>query len=310
MYRIADYVNHREHLYEQLATASRKRALITCGTSQQTEAGGQHDGLVAGHAYGVTAVKKLTTPRGRIPLVRILNPWGSGQAMEWTGDWGDSSPLWDEIPVWTREAFGFTKKDDGEFWMKFDDFCEHFDNVTVLTLGPDFNCNGISESGSLQEVKGRWLPGFNAGGSRNNLVMYATNPQHPITIQDSDVSPDEKGDDEDGRCSVLICLLQSFNRRDRKLGLKMNPIGLQIYRTNEPESTLTIDMLAKQVEEADSGPYVAQRSINLRCQLTVGSYVIIPSTFSPGATGSYMLRIFTEEPVLVHEALNFCSCDI
>ncbi|KAG2458917.1 CAN9 protein, partial [Polypterus senegalus] len=218
MYRIADYANHREHLYEQLATASRKRALITCGTSQ------------------------LTTPRGRMPLVRILNPWGSGQAMEWTGDWGDSSPLWDEIPVWTREAFGFTKKDDGEFWY--------------------------------------------------------------------DVSPDEKGDDEDGRCSVLICLLQSFNRRDRKLGLKMNPIGLQIYRTDEPESTLTIDMLAKQAEEADSGPYVAQRSINLRCQLTVGSYVIIPSTFSPGATGSYMLRIFTEEPVLVHEALNFCSCDI
>lgn len=50
-------------------------------------------------------------------LVKLRNPWGSG---EWKGDWSDKSDLWtDEL----REYVGFDgDKDDGIFWMDFNDF--------------------------------------------------------------------------------------------------------------------------------------------------------------------------------------------
>lgn len=50
-------------------------------------------------------------------MVKLRNPWGSG---EWKGDWSDSSPLWtDEL---RREVQFDGSKDDGIFWMDFDDF--------------------------------------------------------------------------------------------------------------------------------------------------------------------------------------------
>jgi len=48
-------------------------------------------GLIRGHAYSITDVKlvDIETPRvrGKIPLLRIKNPWGN--EAEWKGSWGD-----------------------------------------------------------------------------------------------------------------------------------------------------------------------------------------------------------------------------
>lgn len=52
------------------------------------------NGLVNGHAYSVTAVKKIRLGEGliaffkrdSIKLVRCRNPWGD---TEWTGAWSD-----------------------------------------------------------------------------------------------------------------------------------------------------------------------------------------------------------------------------
>ena len=39
---------------------------------------------------------------------------------------------------------GQNKLDDGEFWMEFfTDFCREFEEVSICTLGPDFNHDGI-----------------------------------------------------------------------------------------------------------------------------------------------------------------------
>lgn len=49
------------------------------------------NGLIKGHAYSITSVKlvQVDTVRvqGRIPLVRIRNPWGN--EAEWNGAWSD-----------------------------------------------------------------------------------------------------------------------------------------------------------------------------------------------------------------------------
>lgn len=56
-----------------------------------------------------------------VRLVKLRNPWGSG---EWNGDWCDASPLWTEE---LRNQVGFDgNRDDGIFWMDFNDFKEVF----------------------------------------------------------------------------------------------------------------------------------------------------------------------------------------
>ena len=43
------------------------------------------------------------------------------------------------------------KRDDGEFWMNYKDFCRQFQEVTICTTGPDFDGDGVTdEAGMLQ----------------------------------------------------------------------------------------------------------------------------------------------------------------
>ncbi|XP_059829236.1 calpain clp-1-like [Hypanus sabinus] len=188
--------------------------------------------------------------------------------------------------------------------MRFDDFCQKFANITVLTLGPDFDGDGGADPGSLKEVKCRWVTGCNAGGCRNNMNKYSCNPQYPITITKTDVYIGGNGYHEDGACSILICLIQNYKRINRKLGISMNPIGIQIYQSYNPQKVLTAQHFTHCTEVSNSGAYVAQRSITLRSKLVPGHYVIIPSTFAPDTNGAFMLRIFTDTTIQFHEGFN------
>jgi hypothetical protein len=51
---------------------------------------------VPGHAYTLLSAAEVLDINGNtVRLVKLRNPWGSG---EWNGDWSDQSPLWtDEL---------------------------------------------------------------------------------------------------------------------------------------------------------------------------------------------------------------------
>ena len=48
----------------------------------------------------------------------------------------------------TKKLMEMEKRDDGEFWMNFRDFCRQFQEVTICTIGPDFDGDGVSDKGS------------------------------------------------------------------------------------------------------------------------------------------------------------------
>lgn len=98
-------------------------------------------GLIAGHAY---SVENFKTIQGH-ELVRLRNPWGEGA---WTGDWSNQ---WinKNRKTGTIRLTNDEKKDldvnddlniddDGRFWMKWNDFIDEFENLSVCHLSqPD-----------------------------------------------------------------------------------------------------------------------------------------------------------------------------
>ena len=42
----------------------------------------------------------------------------------------------------TKDYLGYADEDNGEWWMEYDDFIRYFHDVTVCSLGPDFDGDG------------------------------------------------------------------------------------------------------------------------------------------------------------------------
>ena len=99
-------------------------------TGKAGEAGGAM-GLFLGHAYSVVAAKQTTDGT---QFVQVRNPWG-GDA-EWTGKYSDKSPEWSRNPAHAKEL-QLVAKDDGIFWMLWDDFRKYFGKVEGTRSFPD-----------------------------------------------------------------------------------------------------------------------------------------------------------------------------
>uniref|UniRef100_A0A673YZX9 Calpain 5 n=1 Tax=Salmo trutta TaxID=8032 RepID=A0A673YZX9_SALTR len=244
-------------------------------------------GLVKGHAYAVTDVRKVRLGHGlmayfksdKLTMIRLRNPWGE---KEWNGAWSDSSEEWGKVSKSEREKIGVIVQDDGEFWMTFDDFCQYFSDLIMCRL---INTSYLSlhktwEEGSL---KGAWRnhddPLCNrAGGCTNNKHTFVQNPQYVFNVK--------KPEDE-----VLVCLQQTDKRARPKEGKGENlAIGFEIHRV---ELNRQYRMHTRQQKVCGS-VYINSRCVFLRCSLKEGRYVVIPTTFDPALEGDLLLRIFTD----------------
>eukprot|EP00929_Paragymnodinium_shiwhaense_P059396 TRINITY_DN2974_c0_g1_i7.p1 TRINITY_DN2974_c0_g1~~TRINITY_DN2974_c0_g1_i7.p1 ORF type:complete len:463 (+),score=81.10 TRINITY_DN2974_c0_g1_i7:74-1462(+) len=109
-----------------LAEYDTKNYLMSCGSHAGSDTEMNKSGIVQGHAYSLITVKLDIMGTG-FNLLCLRNPWGK---QEWSGDWSDNSALWDEHPEVAQEC-GFTKDEDGLFWMDWEDFCHNYSNIYV-----------------------------------------------------------------------------------------------------------------------------------------------------------------------------------
>lgn len=234
---------------------------------------------------------KIKTPRvsGEIPLVRIRNPWGN--EAEWNGAWSDGSPEWRYVPDEEKENLGLNFEDDGEFWMSFKDFLKYFDQLEICNLSPDALDDENNFKWEVSSFSGAWIPGETAGGCRNHIETFASNPQYMISLDD----PDE--DDENNKCTVIINLMQKGRRQMRDEGLDLLTIGFCIYHLKSaPDGRCDTAFFKYNASCARSKTFINLREMSARFKLPPGAYVIIPSTFSPDQGGEFLLRVFTEKP--------------
>jgi calpain len=250
-------------------------------------------GLVRGHAYSVTKVvkAKIETPRvsGEIPLVRIRNPWGN--EAEWNGAWSDGSPEWRYVPDEEKENLGLNFEDDGEFWMSYKDFLKYFDQLEICNLNPDSLDGDNNFKWEVATFPGAWIAGDTAGGCRNNIGTFASNPQYLIMLED----PDEE--DEHNKCTVIINLMQKGRRAMRDEGMDLLTIGFCIYHLKDaPDGRCDTAFFKYNASCARSKTFINLREMSARFRLPPGAYCIVPSTFAPDQEGEFLIRVFTEKP--------------
>ena len=73
-------------------------------------------------------------------LVKIRNPWGS---YEWKGDWSDKDKKWTEG---MKRELGFSKAEDGVFFMSIEDYQREFGNTTICKVHDDYDLEWIHHS--------------------------------------------------------------------------------------------------------------------------------------------------------------------
>ncbi|KAK2167765.1 hypothetical protein LSH36_24g05011 [Paralvinella palmiformis] len=117
-------------------------------------------GLVIGHAYGITAVKRV--------------------ALE--GSWSEE---WNKIDKSSREKIGLTFDEDGEFWMTFEDFCKHFTSLAICRV-VNTSFFSLQKKWHSAEMHGEWRAPHMSGGCINNKETFHNNPQFLFDVTDKD----------------------------------------------------------------------------------------------------------------------------
>ncbi|KAH8305283.1 hypothetical protein KR018_011858 [Drosophila ironensis] len=255
------------------------------------------EGLIRGHAYSITKVclMDISTPnrQGKLPMIRMRNPWGNDA--EWSGPWSDSSPEWRFIPEHTKEEIGLNFDRDGEFWMSFQDFLNHFDRVEICNLSPNSLTEDQQQSSrrkwEMSMFEGEWSSGVTAGGCRNFLETFWHNPQYIISLED----PDDE--DDDGKCTVIVALMQKNRRSKRNVGIDCLTIGFAIYHLTDRDMQVKpqgLNFFKYRASVARSPHFINTREVCARFKLPPGHYLIVPSTFDPNEEGEFIIRVFSE----------------
>lgn len=282
----------RNRLFERVLKVHNREGLISCSIRATTSADMEARldcGLVKGHAYAVTDVRKVRLGHGllsylkseKLFMIRMRNPWGE---KEWNGPWSDSSEEWQKVSKSEREKLGVTVQDDGEFWMTFEDFCKYYTDLILCRL---INTSYLSIHKTWEEavMRGSWDrhedPLRNrSGGCINYKVTFLQNPQYVFDVK--------KPEDE-----VLICLQQKDRRARPKEGKGENlAMGFDIHRV---ELNRKYRMHTVQQKVAGS-VYINSRCVFFKKELREGRYVIIPTTFDPGHIGDFLVRVFSDVP--------------
>ena len=141
----------KDVLWKEILRGEKNNFAMTTGSLDE-EAGADLKGvgLAEGHAYSLLAGFDVPTPSGTQRLVKLRNPWGK---FEWSGNWNDNDRKWDNVDPKVKSNIGYSKQDDGIFFMEFKDYIHYFDAAQICYAHDGYKYTGNEFSSKMDEEK-------------------------------------------------------------------------------------------------------------------------------------------------------------
>ncbi|CAH1724625.1 unnamed protein product [Aphis gossypii] len=163
------------------------------------------------------------------------------------------------------------------------DVCEEQNNK--ISIHDDYNSSiGFPE---VLTINGSWIYGLNAGGSRNNLDMFETNPQYLLKFPTGILEEN---------LFVTIKIILKIKRIHKK-----NPLYVAFFLFKndcEQNETLGAEYFLCTEPEGSSGVFKAKQVISETFVVsTLRSYVIVPATFKPFQQGEFVIKVMVDRKI-------------
>jgi hypothetical protein len=256
-------------LFQQLLKYRELGYLLGAGSpaGSDHETNASPSGIVQGHAYSILDVQEVDS----VQLIRLRNPWGR---KEWTGDYSDKSAKWTRR---LKAKLNYVDADDGAFWMCFQDFSIHFEDIYICRFF-DNNSGWIA----APVIKSAWNAS-NAGGCTNYETVKG-NPQYLLSITQP--------------TSIVINLSQSDIRGTSS---KLKAISVEIYSNKGRRVTREI---SGRLISSNPESYIFRREVSCEVLLQPAStpYTVLISTFNQNDFTQFSLKLFSNAPVKFDEA--------
>lgn len=122
-------------LWNKLLKWHRKGNFLCAGSNQGSDTQRTKNNIALGHAYTVLQVVECYGHK----MIQLRNTWGR---VEWTGPWSDKSFKWSAK---MKKSLKPTGKEDGIFWMEFNDFVQNYYSVSIgIRLKSKWKTSSIS----------------------------------------------------------------------------------------------------------------------------------------------------------------------
>ncbi|XP_071347487.1 calpain-10 isoform X2 [Trachinotus anak] len=246
------------------------------------------------HALTVTEwLDVKTVSGGEVRLLRIRNPWGR---CCWGGAWVESGAGWSSVePACASDLQA--RVAEGEFWLDEAEFMSQFDDVTVgYPISEEGHLRSIYTGSLLKhshQLAGRWIKGHSAGGSRNSSC-YCTNPKFWLKVS-------EKGE-------VLVSLLQHRKWRnaekyaqtpleDNKNTKHQHYQATALHMWKVEKKRFNLSRMLNKPPFASTHCHAYEREVVLHGHLEPGYYLLIPSTYQPGAESRFLIRAHSSSSI-------------
>ena len=237
-------------------------------------------GIFLNTCYRIVELERLDISDNPLILIKLRNPLGF--STDYVGSWGKESLEWNRLSSEKRNKLACS---EGEFWMSYHDFMKTFTHLEVIHLDTETSKDEPSLKGKsswfIKLWRGVWRKGVTAGGCRNHVQSFHTNPQLLLTLNHPD--------------TLIICLNQHSVIEPKVIGFS---IYQYINSSIDSKEEARLDKgFFKRNRSVHNSLYTNSKQVSLRCQMSEGQYVLIPTSYEPGQEGHFTIRIYSTKPI-------------
>lgn len=138
-----------EYLFEKIEEATNMKWVMTTASNTGS---GSHDkksekGISHNHLYSLLEGKKINRYGKDVRIIKLRNPWGH---TEWKGEFGDGWNGWTPDLI---KLLKIEKKEDGIFWMPFDDFVKEYRKIEICRYYDKFKFTCLKTKSQNNKIR-------------------------------------------------------------------------------------------------------------------------------------------------------------